>query len=266
MQTPTEETQFNDADMAKLNGGVQNTPTPEEDDMFEDLFQEDNQDDSVGEGEAGQESEGGEEQDKGTDNQPSQEDYDENQGGGSQDFSEYGDDMSDEVKEILDSIQVSEDAQTNAQNDLSEAINNGSIEEQNQALQALIEANNEKDRRIGELMNQIAIERNHSDRLLDENLLSQTQNREIQKVYEAVSDNPLLKDIAVYMMNNEGGRYDDKLKEATKQLFEEINGVSIDELLEQNKRNEKIGMGENTYEFEGKTPDKSYLGGMLEDL
>ena len=85
-------------------------------------------------------------------------------------------------------------------------------------------------------------------------------------MYEAVSDNPLLKDIAIYMINNEGGRYDDRLKDATRQLYEEINGVSIDELLEQNKRNEKIGMGENTYEFEGKTPEKNLLGGMLEDL
>lgn len=257
-----QEQQFNDADMAKLNEATTTAPEqPEEDDMFEDLYPEDTQEGAEGE-------EGNElNQPEGVENEQEQAD----EGGEpdmeeGQDFDEYGDGMSDEVKQILDSIQTSEDAQTNAQNNLSNAINSGDIEQQNQALQSLIEANNEKDRKIGELLNQIAIEREHSDRLLDENLLSQTQNREIQKVYEAVSDNPLLKDIAIYMMNNEDGRYDDRLKDATRQLYEEINGVSIDELLEQNKRNEKIGMGENTYEFEGKTPEKNLLGGMLEDL
>lgn len=257
-----QEQQFNDADMAKLNETTTTPEQPEEDDMFEDLYPEDTQEGVEGE-------EGGElDQPEGVEEEQEQADEGEepDMTEEGQDFDEYGDGMSDEVKQILDSIQTSEDAQTNAQNDLSDAINSGDVEQQNQALQALIEANNEKDRKIGELLNQIAIEREHSDRLLDENLLSQTQNREIQKVYEAVSDNPLLKDIAVYMMNNEDGRYDDRLKDATRQLYEEINGVSIDELLEQNKRNEKIGMGENTYEFEGKTPEKNLLGGMLEDL
>ena len=114
-----QEQQFNDADMAKLNETTTTPEQPEEDDMFEDLYPEDTQE-GVEEEEGG-----GLDQPEGVEEEQEQADEGEepDMTEEGQDFDEYGDGMSDEVKQILDSIQTSEDAQTNAQNDLSDAIN-----------------------------------------------------------------------------------------------------------------------------------------------
>jgi hypothetical protein len=40
---------------------------------------------------------------------------------------------------------------------------------------------------------------------------------------DALADNPLIKDILVYSMNGDKEEYQARLKEATKQLYEETN-------------------------------------------
>ena len=46
-------------------------------------------------------------------------------------------------------------------------------------------------------------------------------------------DNPVLKDIVIYSMNAASGdpQYAERLKDATKKLYEETHGVSVDDIL-----------------------------------
>ena len=87
----------------------------------------------------------------------------------------------------------------------------------------MITAINERDRQIEQLLKQVANERAESDRLLDENMLANTNNREMQRIYDVVADNPLIKDIIVYTMNGDDETYQARLKDATRQLYEETN-------------------------------------------
>ena len=80
----------------------------------------------------------------------------------------------------------------------------------------------DKDRQIQQLLKQVASERANSDRLLDENLLQQTNNREMQVMADTIADNPALKDIIVYMRNPDDERSQARLKDAVTRLFEEV--------------------------------------------
>jgi hypothetical protein len=83
-------------------------------------------------------------------------------------------------------------------------------------------ATEDKDRQIQQLLKQVASERANSDRLLDENLLQQTNNREMQVMADTIADNPALKDIIVYMRNPDDERSQARLKDAVTRLFEEV--------------------------------------------
>ena len=260
--------QYNDSDIAKLTGSEPTAEsTPAEDDMFEDLYAQWEQQEAApvqeeapAEPQSNVESVGTEES-----TVPPMEE------GGTGDEGINVDDidtsnLSPEVLAILDSIDTSDTVQENAQNALSQAIESWDVNAQRQSYDDLMTAINERDRQIEQLVKQIANERAESDRLLDENMLANTNNREMQKIYDVVADNPLIKDIIVYTMNGDKEEYQARLKDATRQLYEETNWVNVDDMMEDKKRNEKMGMGDWAYDTTGVAPKTNDLGGMLEDI
>ena len=263
--------QYSDSDVAKLTEAeapVEN-PTPEEDDMFEDLFvQWGQQEAEPVQEEAPAEpapEEGNVSEEAPAEAEPPMEEGGTDEGINVSDVDTSG--LSPEVIAILDSIDVSDTAQSNAQDQLSQAIESWDINQQRQSYEDLMTAINERDRQIEQLVKQIANERAESDRLLDENMLANVNNRESQRFMDALADNPLIKDILVYSMNGDKEEYQARLKEATKQLYEETNWVNVDDMMEERKRNEKMGMGEWAYDTTGVAPNNTNdLGGMLEDL
>lgn len=262
--------QYNDSDIAKLTDSeptAENT-TPAEDNMFEDLFVQWWQQEAAPAEEAPAESEEGNIE-AGTEEsaeQPPMEEgeWETDEGLNVDDIDTSG--LSPEVLAILDSIDTSDTAQSNAQDALSQAIESWDINQQRQSYEDLMTAINERDRQIEQLLKQVANERAESDRLLDENMLANVNNRESQRFMDALADNPLIKDILVYSMNGDKEEYQARLKEATKQLYEETNWVNVDDMMEDRKRNEKMGMGEWAYDTTGVAPNENNLGGMLEDL
>lgn len=256
-------TQFNDTDMQKLyNTAPQwsEMPTPEEDDMLEDIFGNENQQDAEPIAEEDVQTEdpmkGLESEDAKASEEVSE--------GSDYDFDDSW--LSDEVKAILDGIGDDDEDQDQAAMLLKRAIEESDIQWISSAFGDYDTIVQEKDRKIESLLRQIASEREQSDRLLDENLLSQTSNREMSKIYDVVDGNPLLKDVVVYSMRWEDESYRERLKDAVTNLFEEVVGVSVSDLLESKKQADKLGMEENTYGTTGAAPKKWSLGGMLEEL
>jgi len=75
--------------------------------------------------------------------------------------------------------------------------------------------------------------------------MAETDGREQSGIYNTVMDNPLLKQIVVYSKNMDSNpEYKDKLIDAAKKLYEETAGVSIDDLINQNKTAEKRSMSD----------------------
>ena len=268
--------QYSDSDVAKLTeteAPAENT-TPAEDDMFEDLYTQWGQQEAepVQEGlseqpveEEGNLPEEETETEADVEAEPPMEEGGEDEGINVDDVDTEG--LSPEVLAILDSIEDSDMVQSNAQDQLSQAIESWDMNAQRQSYDDLMTAINERDRQIEQLIRQIANERAESDRLLDENMLANTNNRESQRFMDALADNPLIKDILVYSMNGDKEEYQAKLKDATRQLYEETNWVNVDDLMEERKRNEKMGMGEWAYDTTGVAPSNGNdLGGMLEDI
>lgn len=263
--------QYNDSDIAKLTDSEPTADTtPAEDDMFEDLFVQWESQDAAPAEEAPAESEGGniEEgaEESAEEEPPMEEGGEENADEGINVDNIDTSSLSPEVLAILDSIDTSDTAQNNALDNMSQQIEGWDVNAQRQAMDDLRTAIAERDRQIEQLMRQVANERAESDRLLDENMLANTNNREMQRIYDVVADNPLIKDIIVYTMNGDKEEYQARLKEATRQLYEETNWVNVDDMMEERKRNEKMGMGEWAYDTTGTTPNGNNLGGMLEDL
>lgn len=261
--------QYNDSDIAKLTGSEPTADTtPAEDDMFEDLFVQWESQDAAPAEEAPAESEESniEEGAEESAEQPPMEEgeWETDEGLNVDNLDTSG--LSPEVLAIIDNIDYSDTAQSNASDALSQAIESWDINQQRQSYEDLMTAINERDRQIEQLLKQVANERAESDRLLDENMLANTNNREMQRIYDVVADNPLIKDIIVYTMNGDKEEYQARLKEATRQLYEETNWVNVDDMMEERKRNEKMGMGEWAYDTTGTTPNGNNLGGMLEDL
>lgn len=262
--------QYNDSDIAKLTDSeptAENT-TPAEDDMFEDLFAQWWQQEAAPAEEAPAESEegnieaGAEESEEEAPMEEGEAEADEGINVDNIDTSS----LSPEVLAILDSIDTSDAAQNNALDNVSQQIEGWDVNAQRQAMDDLRTSIAERDRQIEQLMRQVANERAESDRLLDENMLANVNNRESQRFMDALVDNPLVKDILVYSMNGDKEEYQARLKEATRQLYEETNWVNVDDMMEERKRNEKMGMGEWAYDTTGVTPNENNLGGMLEDL
>ena len=268
--------QYSDSDVAKLTEteAPAENATPAEDDMFEDLYTQWGQQEAepVQEGLSEQPVEGESnvpeeetEPEADVEAEPSMEEGGEDEGINVDDVDTEG--LSPEVLAILDSIEDSDMVQSNAQDQLSQAIESWDMNAQRQSYDDLMTAINERDRQIEQLLKQVANERAESDRLLDENMLANVNNRESQRFMDALADNPLIKDILVYSMNGDKEEYQAKLKDATRQLYEETNWVNVDDLMEERKRNEKMGMGEWAYDTTGVAPsDGNDLGGMLEDI
>lgn len=266
--------EYSDSDVAKL-AGAETTPTTsaDSDDMFEDLYvpgstQEETpaQDTTwTTEWDVEQSVSNAVAEESATEWEPTTTNVEE----GSEGWITDGlndDELPPEVRALLDSINAADNSQDDAQQAVDEAISWGNIEDIRKSYEDLKVASEEKDRQIQQLLKQVASERANSDRLLDENLLQQTNNRELQRMSDVISDNPTLKDLIVYMWNPDDERSQSKVKELTRRLFEETNGVSVDDLIEDRKRNEKIEMGEWAYDTTGTTPNSNNLGGMLEDL
>lgn len=270
MQTPN--TQFEDADMAKLNAQTSTEATPaSSDDMFEDIFGENTSEGTTDTPDVEEDNQAPVDEEVPADdgqNFDEGQNYDENQGDWNQDNEDYQDDgdLPDDIKAILDGIGDTSDQIESSQDKMGDAIQAGSIEDVQRAYDDLTAAYNQQQRMLDDLKTQLTVERQQSDRLLNDNLLSQTQNRELQKIGEVVDDNPALRDFIVYLMNKDDERYRGKIEDSITKLFEEYTGVNVGDLIEAKKRSEKIGMGETAYESTGRTPEKSSLGGMLEDL
>lgn len=266
---------YSDSDVAKL-AGADSVPNESEtqDDMFEDLYVPGSTQEETPATEAPA-TEGwatGEGTTEGADNASTEETVPEWEPTteGSEGWITEGvaddDDLPPEVRALLDSIGSADSAQNDAQQNVDEAIGWGNVEEIRKAYEDLKVVTEDKDRQIQQLLKQVASERANSDRLLDENLLQQTNNREMQVMADTIADNPALKDIIVYMRNPDDERSQARLKDAVTRLFEEVTWTSVSDLIENRKRNEKMEMGEWAYDTTGTTPETNNLGGMLEDL
>ena len=262
--------EYSDSDVAKL-AGTESAPTSEsQDDMFEDLYvpgstQDEAPATEAPATEAWEDVNGAVEE--ATQNAVSEWDSNvESWEGTIVDWLTDDDDLPPEVQALLDSIGTADSAQQDAQQAVDEAISWGNLDEIRKANEDLKSANDELKRQVQQLTKQVANEKANSDRLLDENLLQQTNNREMQVISDTVADNPTLKDIIVYMRNPDDERSQSKLKDAVTRFFEEVTWVSVSDLIENHKRNEKMEMGEGTYDTTGTTPNSENLGGMLEDL
>lgn len=266
---------YSDSDVAKL-AGTESAPTNTEaqDDMFEDLYvpgstQEETPATEAPATEGWETAEGTAE---GTENAPAEETVPEwepttegSEGWITEALTD-DDELPPEVRALLDSIGSADSTQNDAQQNVDEAISWGNVDEIRKAYEDLKVATEDKDRQIQQLLKQVASERANSDRLLDENLLQQTNNREMQVMADTIADNPALKDIIVYMRNPDDERSQTRLKDAVTRLFEEVTWTSVSDLIENRKRNEKMEMGEWAYDTTGTTPETNNLGGMLEDL
>ncbi len=260
--------QYNDSDIAKLSGSEAEQPTPSEDGMFEDLFSWDGQpvEEQAPAEEAPAEEENILEDFDAPEEAPAEEwaiewewETWDSEGINVDDVNTEW--LSPEVLEILNSISVSDDATVEAQDGLEQAINSWDQNQLQKAYDDLVTASAEKDRQIEQLIKQVANERAQSDRLLDENMLATTQNREMQRISDYLSENPLVRDIIVYSMSGN----DAKAADLTKQLYEQTNWVSVDNMLSDKKRAEKLGMGEWLYGTDAESPEWNNLWGMLED-
>lgn len=266
---------YSDSDVAKL-AGTESAPTNTgtQDDMFEDLYvpgstQEETPATEAPATEGWETAEGTAE---GTENAPAEETVPEwepttegSEGWITEALTD-DDELPPEVRALLDSIGSADSTQNDAQQNVDEAISWGNVDEIRKAYEDLKVATEDKDRQIQQLLKQVASERANSDRLLDENLLQQTNNREMQVMADTIADNPALKDIIVYMRNPDDERSQTRLKDAVTRLFEEVTWTSVSDLIENRKRNEKMEMGEWAYDTTGTTPETNNLGGMLEDL
>lgn len=261
--------QYSDSDVAKLTDAeapAENT-TPAEDDMFEDLFVQWGQQEAepVQEETSEESEEGNVSEEAPAESEPSMEEGGEEEGINVDDVDTSG--LSPELISILDSIDTSDTEVTNSFDSMQQAAEARWDQEQLQAIDDLRTKLADRDRQIEQLIKQVASERAESDRLLDENMLANVNNRESQRYMDALADNPLIKDILVYSMNSDKEEYLSKLKEATRQLYEETNWVNVDDMMEERKRNEKLGMGEWAYDTTGVAPSNGNdLGGMLEDI
>ena len=265
--------EYSDSDVAKL-AGAETTPTTsaDSDDMFEDLYvpgstQEEApaQDTTwTTEWDVEQSVSNAVAEESATEWEPT---TDTEEGSEGMNADELGDDeLPPEVRALLDSINAGSENVEDAQQAVDEAISWGNLEEIRKANDDLKVANADLQRQVDQLKRQLSSERANSDRLLDENMLQQANNRESAKTQETLANNPTLKQMVIYAWFPEDERSQSELKELSRRFFEETNGVSVDDLIENRKRNEKMEMGEWAYDTTGTTPNSNNLGGMLEDL
>lgn len=257
--------QYSDSDIAKLTGAESNEWQVAEDEMFEDLYAPDSGTQDVwNAGDAADNASWEWDTQMPADTQPEWDNgWDEGLNVDNIDASN----LSPEVMSILDSIDTSDTAADNAWDNVNQALEGWDINQQRQAIDDLRTAINERDRQIEQLIRQVANERAESDRLLDENMLANTNNRESQRFMDALSDNPIIKDILVYSMHWDDENSQAKIKELARQFYEETNWVSVDDMMEARKINEKMNMGDWFYDTTGTSPKwTNSLGWMLEDL
>ena len=172
------------------------------------------------------------------------------------------------VQEILNNIGAAGEKVDEANANLSTAIAWGDQAEIKKAYDELLIANTNKDRQIEILTKELENEKSQSDKFLNERLMAETDGREQSGIYNTVMDNPLLKQIVVYSKNMDSNpEYKDKLIDAAKKLYEETAGVSIDDLINQNKTAEKRSMSDWSFLSEWvSTPSEWLLDGMFEQL
>ena len=265
--------EYSDSDVAKL-AGAETTPTTsaDSDDMFEDLYvpgstqEEAPAQDTTWtiEWDVEQSVSNAVAEESATEWEPTTNTEEGSEGMNADELSD--DELPPEVRALLDSINAGSENVEEAQQAVDEAISWGNIEEIRKANDDLKVANADLQRQVDQLKRQLSSERANSDRLLDENMLQQANNRESAKTQETLANNPTLKQMVIYAWFPEDERSQSELKELSRRFFEETNGVSVDDLLENRKRNEKMEMGEWAYDTTGTTPNSDNLGGMLEDL
>lgn len=265
--------QYTDSDVAKVTGAdvSAETPTPAEDDMFEDLFTQDGQQEATPTPEETPAAET--EASNVPEETPAQTEAPMEEGAADEGFNVDDinvEGLSPEVLSILNSIEVSDTASDNALEQVKQ-LSQWETVDVNQLKQTVANLETtlqDKDRQIVQLLKQVSNERAESERLLDENMLSQTSNREAQKYSDYLADNPLMKDVVVYWMHSgDDDKYKTAYIDSVTKLFEEATWRSIDDMMEERKRNEKMWMGEWAYDTTGVTPSNGNdLGWMLEDI
>lgn len=164
------------------------------------------------------------------------------------------------LQQILDQIDKAGQATDTANATLDTAIQWGDQAEIQKAYKELQIANAEKDRQIELLTKQVENEKGQSDRFLNDKFIAESDGREKWKIYSAVMENPVLKDIVIYSMNaTSDPKYAERLKDAAKKLYEETSWVSVDNILNQNKVTEKQWLGDNMFMSDGNVDQKSGL-------
>ena len=172
------------------------------------------------------------------------------------------------LKELLDKIDAASQSTEEAQWALDTAIQWGDQADIQAKFQEFTTALAEKDRQIEILTKQVENEKGQADRFLNDKFVAESDGREKWKIYEAVMENPVLKDIVIYSMNaTDNPQYQARLKDATKKLYEETHGVSVDDILNQNRVSEKQWLWDGNFQTDGiSNPDKWLLWGMFEAL
>ena len=191
-------------------------------------------------------------------------------GDGTQDTTEGSGEEDDAyVQSLIDNIGQAGEAVDQADKNLQSAIQGGDNGEIQKAYDELQAASNAKDRQIEILTKELQNEKANSDKFLNERFIAETEGREKSGIFDTVMENPLLKEIVIYSKNMDSNpQYKEKLADVAKKFYEEISGVSIDQLLNQSKTSSKMGMADWSFISDGwiDTPDQDLIGGMFEQL
>lgn len=187
----------------------------------------------------------------------------------SQETTEGGEGDDAYVQSLIDNIWQAGEAVDEADKNLQSAIEGWDNSEIQKAYSELQAASNAKDRQIEILTKELQNEKANSDKFLNERFLAETEGREKSWIFDTVMENPLLKEIVIYSKNMDSNpQYKEKLADVAKKFYEEVSGVSIDQLLNQSKVSSKMGMADWSFISDGEieSPDQNLIGGMFEQI
>lgn len=173
----------------------------------------------------------------------------------------------DEIQAFLDELDNATGDSAAADKKLDDAIETGDVEEIRKARDESIAAWLEKDRIIKSLMHQLEIERQNSDKILDDKFTMESDFREKWKIAEVVMNDDSLKSLIAYKSKAESNpEFKAKYVDVLKSMFEAETGISLDDLIATSRKAEKSMMAWNDFSFEGNAPKSGALGWMLEDI
>lgn len=172
-----------------------------------------------------------------------------------------------EIEAFLAELETQTDETNQAAAGLEEAAKSGDMEKVLQELDTWKQASAEKDRTIANLSKQIELEKQNSDKLLEDKFILEADSKENSKIAEAIMGDDALKSLIAFKSKaGQNDSYKAKYVDMLKQMYEEAAWVSIDDLVASSRTAEKSMMWGSSYWFEWTTPDTGSMWGMFEDV